>query len=290
MIRSDRGGEYEFPFQEICLENGIIYQMTAPYTPQQNGVVERKNRTLKEMMNALLLSSGLPQNLWGEAVLTATQILNRVPYNKTQIIPYQKWKGRKPNLNYFKVWGCLAKVQVPKPKQVKIGSKAIDCIFIGYANNSKAYRFLVYKSEIPDIHSNTIKESDNAELFEDIFPYKNEGKTLGESFKRPREITEENVPNIEEPRRSKRQRAPKSFGPDFLAFLLENEPQTFKETMKSSEAQYWKEAVNSEVESILNNHTWELVDLPPGNKPLGYKWIFKRKLKDDGTIDKYKAD
>ena len=119
--------------------------MTVPYTPQQNGVVERKNRTLKEMMNALLLSSGLPQNLWGEAVLTATQILNRVPYSKTQIIPYEKWKGRKPNLNYFKVWGCLAKVQVPKPKQVKIGPKTIDCIFIGYANNSKAYRFLVYK-------------------------------------------------------------------------------------------------------------------------------------------------
>ena len=145
MIRSDRGGEYEFPFQEICLENEIIHQMTAPYTPQQNGVAERKNQTLKEMMNALLLSSGLPQNLWGEAVLTATQILNRVPYSKTQIIPYEKWKGRKPNLNYFKVWGCLAKVQVPKPKQVKIGPKTIDCIFIGYANNSKAYRFLVYK-------------------------------------------------------------------------------------------------------------------------------------------------
>ena len=169
------------------------------------------------------------------------------------------------------MWGCLEKVQVPKSKQVKIGPKTIDCIFIGYANNSKAYRFLVYKSEIPDIHSNTIIESDNAEFFEDIFPYKNEGKTLGESSKRPREITEENVPNIEEPRRSKRQRVPKSFDPDFLAFLLENEPQTFKEAMKSSEAQYWKEAANSEVESILNNHTWELVDLPPGNKSLGYK-------------------
>ena len=59
--------------------------------------------------------------------------------------------------------------------------------------------------------------------------------------------------------------------------------------MKSYEAQYWKEVVNSEVESILNNHTWELVDLPLVNKPLGYKWNFKRKLKDDGTIDKYKA-
>ena len=59
--------------------------------------------------------------------------------------------------------------------------------------------------------------------------------------------------------------------------------------MLSSDSSSWKEAVNSEIESILSNHTWELVDLPPGNKPLGLKWIFKRKMKDDGTIDKYKA-
>ena len=65
MISCDRGGEYELQFAEICLENGIILQTTAPYTPQSNGIVETKNRTLKEMMNALLISSGLPQNLWG---------------------------------------------------------------------------------------------------------------------------------------------------------------------------------------------------------------------------------
>ena len=59
--------------------------------------------------------------------------------------------------------------------------------------------------------------------------------------------------------------------------------------MSSSESIYWKEAVNSEIESILRNHTWQLDDLPPGNKPLGSKWIFKRKMKPDGTIDKYKA-
>ena len=59
--------------------------------------------------------------------------------------------------------------------------------------------------------------------------------------------------------------------------------------MSSPEAPYWKEAINDEVESILQNHTWELVDLPPGSKPLGYKWIFKKKMKADGSIDKYKA-
>ena len=60
IIRSDRGGEYEFPFQEICTKFGIVHQMTAPYTPQSNGVAERKNRSLKETMNALLNSSSLP--------------------------------------------------------------------------------------------------------------------------------------------------------------------------------------------------------------------------------------
>ena len=67
------------------------------------------------------------------------------------------------------------------------------------------------------------------------------------------------------------------------------EPQTYKEAMTSPEAPFWKEAINSEVESILKNHTWELVDIPPGNKLIGYKWIFKRNLKVDGSIDKYKA-
>ncbi|KAF3649136.1 putative tyrosyl-DNA phosphodiesterase 2-like [Capsicum annuum] len=59
--------------------------------------------------------------------------------------------------------------------------------------------------------------------------------------------------------------------------------------MSSSNSSFWKKAVNSEIDSILSNHTWELVYLPPGNKPLGSKWIFKRKIKADGTIDKYKV-
>ena len=59
--------------------------------------------------------------------------------------------------------------------------------------------------------------------------------------------------------------------------------------MSSPEAPYWKEAINDEVKSILQNHTWELVDLLPGSKPLGYKWIFKKKMKADGSIDKYKV-
>ena len=83
-IRSDKGGEYDAPFDRFCQEHGIIHQTSAPYTPQQNGIAERKNRTLKEMMNAMLISSRLPQNWWGEALLSATYILNRLPQEVRQ--------------------------------------------------------------------------------------------------------------------------------------------------------------------------------------------------------------
>ena len=76
-----------------------------------------------------------------------------------------------PNLNYLKVWGCLAKIAVPKPKKVKVGPKTVECVFIGYAQNSHAYRFLVHKSEIPDIHVNTIIESRDPSFFENRFSY-----------------------------------------------------------------------------------------------------------------------
>ena len=172
-IRSDRGGEYDAPFDRFCQEYGIIHQTSMPYTPQQNGIAEHKNRTLKEMMNVMLISLRLPQNLWGEALLSANYILNKLPHKKLDKTPYSLWKGRSPSYKYLKVWRCLAKMMVPIPKRIKIGPKNIDCIYIGYAINSSAYHFLMYKSYIPDIHVNTIIELRNASFFENMFPSKN---------------------------------------------------------------------------------------------------------------------
>ncbi|KAL0353566.1 UNVERIFIED_CONTAM: Retrovirus-related Pol polyprotein from transposon TNT 1-94 [Sesamum angustifolium] len=109
------------------------------------------------------------------------------------------------------------------------------------------------------------------------------------SRKRTREVANGDHQRDEEPRRNKRSKRAKTFGPNFLTYLLENEPRTINEALSSSEAPFWKEAINSEIESIMKNHTWELVDLPSGSKPLGCKWILKRKFKADGSIDKYKA-
>ncbi|XP_074302791.1 uncharacterized protein LOC141634910 [Silene latifolia] len=81
-------------------------------------------------------------DMWGEAVLSTCHILNRVPHNKLDKTPYEMWKGYAPNLSYLKVWGCLAKVGLPSFKRPTIGPKTYDCVFIGYAQNSSAYRFM----------------------------------------------------------------------------------------------------------------------------------------------------
>ncbi|KAG9440057.1 hypothetical protein H6P81_020222 [Aristolochia fimbriata] len=110
---------------------------------------------------------------------------------------------------------------------------------------------------------------------------------VGESSKSHTEKTGE-LPETE-PRRSKRPRIEKNFGDDFYTFLIEDDPLTYTEAMRSSDASLWEEAVKSEMDSILSHNTWVLTDLPPGSRPIGCKWIFKRKRNPDGSIEKYKA-
>ena len=93
----------------------------------------------------------------------------------------------------------------------------------------------------------------------------------------------------EAPRRSKRQKTTKSFGDDFIVYLVDDTPRTIEEAYSSPDADYWKEAVRSEMDSIMSNGTWEVVDRPFGCKPVGCKWVFKKNLSPDGTIEKYKA-
>ena len=196
-----------------------MHQTTTPYTPQQNGIAERNNRTLKNMVNSMLNSSGLPYYMWGKAFLIANTILNRIPHKKTSKSPYELWKGKLPSYKKLKVWGCLAKVQVPLPKRTKLGLKTIDCVFIGYASNSSAYRFLVIKSKVPDIN-NIIMESIDVEFFEEIFPFKERHNEIikikiDDSLLRTQHEQRDDV----EPRRSKRARTSTSFGPDFIILL-----------------------------------------------------------------------
>ncbi|KAH9781762.1 Integrase catalytic domain-containing protein [Citrus sinensis] len=141
-IRSDHGGEFEnHAFENFCNNLGIEHQFSSPRTPQQNGVVERKNRSIQEMARTMLNENALPKYFWAEAVNTACYVLNRVlirPHlNKT---PYELWKDRKPNIGYFKVFGCKCFILNIKDNLGKFDPKSDVGIFLGYSNSSKAYR------------------------------------------------------------------------------------------------------------------------------------------------------
>ena len=110
-LRSDRGGEYmSGEFDDFLKEEGIASQLTAPGTPQQNGVSERRNRTLMEMVRSMMSYSSLPLSFWGYALETAAYVLNQVPSKTVPRTPYERWTGRKVNLGRIRIWGCPAHV------------------------------------------------------------------------------------------------------------------------------------------------------------------------------------
>jgi hypothetical protein len=149
--------------------------------------------------------------------------------------------------------------------------------------NSKAYRFY-------DLNAKVIIESIDADFYEEKFPFKsrNSGGTTSSHIPviRGSDSNNEVEPEL---RRSKRVRVAKDYGPDYSAYILEEDPKNLQEALSSLDADLWQEAINDEMYSLESNRTWHLVELPPGCKPIGCKWILKKKLKPDGTIDKYKA-
>ncbi|GJS72903.1 zinc finger, CCHC-type containing protein [Tanacetum coccineum] len=369
-----RYGEYYDPvfFQSVR----IIHETTAPYTPQQNGVAERKNRALKEMLNSMLSYSGLSQGFWGESMLTACYLLNRVPNKRNKTTPYELWYKKRPNLLFLRVWGCRAVVRLSDPKRKTLGEKGIDCIFVGYAEHSKAYRFYVIEPN-DSVSINSIIKSRDAIFDENRFSSIPRPKDIiPNSVESQRDDHSDDVPSETlEPRRGKRARKAKLYGSDFYLYLVEgsrdqvgsqysycysieedprtideparndkshvnesnynvssidvsnteeedaegdesdhNEegytfenndddgefddldsilllcfinlrlasrlvdplcalvcletfktlPRTYNEAMQSRDAAFWKEAIDDEIGSIMENNTWVLSDLPPG--------------------------
>ena len=146
-VKSDRGGEYygrydgsceqrPGPFAKYLSECGITPQYTMPGTPSRNGVAERRNRTLKDMVRSMISHSSLPNSLWGEALKTAVYILNRVPSKAVNKTPYELWTGKKPSIRHLHVWGCPTEVMPYRPNERKLDSRTVSSYFVGYPERS----------------------------------------------------------------------------------------------------------------------------------------------------------
>ena len=183
----------------------------------------------------------------------------------------------------FAHMGCLAKVNVPINKKRKLGPKTVDCVFLGYAHRSIAYRFLVVKSFVLDVYVDTILESRDAIFFENVFPMKDmrstsrfsselisEPSTPVESSEQPPVSIQEEDDNVAL-RKSKRLRVENFFGDDFIVYLVDDTPTSIAEAFASQDADDWKEAVQNEMDSILCNRTWEITERPYDCKPVSCK-------------------
>ncbi|KAK1649920.1 hypothetical protein QYE76_067725 [Lolium multiflorum] len=161
-IRSDNGSEFKnYTLNDFLSDEGIRHQYSAAYTPQQNGVAERKNRTLMDMARSMMAEYKSRYNFWAEAISTACHSSNRLylrkGLNKT---PYEILTGNKPNISYFKVFGCKCFYKIKGVRLSKFAPKALEGIFVGYGAESHTYRVFDVSSGII-IESCSVKFEEN---------------------------------------------------------------------------------------------------------------------------------
>ena len=232
---------------------------------------------------------------------TALYILNHVPSKSVPKTPRELWSGRKPSLQHFRIWGCPA--HVLKGQMSKLESRSEVCYFVGYPKETKGWYFYHPREQKVFVSTHAVFLEDDY-----IMDYKPKGRIVLEEVKEqpsiPQAVNENIEPEITaspsnipapEPRRSGRiVRQPDRFmflGEAYEAVPEEHEsdPSTYEEAMADTDSDQWKLAMKTEMESMYSNQVWELVDSRANIKPIGCKWVYKRKRGPDGKVETFKA-
>lgn len=315
-IRSDHGKEFEnAKFAEYCASEGIFHEFSAPITPQQNGIVERKNRTLQESARVMLHAKNLPYYFWAEAMNTACYIHNRVTIRSgTSITLYELWKGRKPNVNYFHVFGSKCYILADREQRRKLDPKSEVGIFLGYSTNSRAYRVFNSRTKTLMESINVVvddspddKEGVSDEEVEDIAAQPDavpnapgiESSILSDDDDdddEPTVPTFNKNPSIRIQKMHPRENIIGSLNKGVTTrsrelisnscFISQVEPKNVKEALKDD---MWINAMQEELNQFERNEVWELVPRPEGINVIGTKWIFKNKSDESGVVTRNKA-
>jgi hypothetical protein len=169
-IRSDNGSEFKnLRIEEFLEEEGIKHEFSAPYTPQQNGVVERKNKTLTDMARTMLGEYNTPERFWSEAVNTACHAINRLYlHHLLKKTSYELLTGNKPNVSYFRVFGSKCYILVKKGRHSKFAPKAVEGFLLGYDSNTKAYRVFNKSSGLVEVSSDIVFDETNGSPREQV--------------------------------------------------------------------------------------------------------------------------
>nr|GEU51572.1 hypothetical protein [Tanacetum cinerariifolium] len=276
-LRSDRGGEYmSQEFLDHLKDHRIIAYRTLPYTPQHNGVSERRNRTLLDMVRSIISQTTLPKSFWDYALKTVARILNMVPTKKRDTLT-------KPD---------------------KLEPISFKSIFVGYQKETMGYSFY-YPPENKVLVARNTKFLENSLIDQEASGSLEDLEIIQEEDTHPSLDTslnhEEDDLKIDEPQsdiipilRSTRTR----YAPDRMCLYIDDEehelgdlgePANYKAALLDPESKKWLNAMNVEMQSMKDNEVWVLVELPPNGKTIGSKWLFKKKTDIDGNVHVYKA-
>lgn len=295
IVRSDNGTEYtSASFRSICEESGVQHQFSVPYSPQQNGVSERKNRSIMEMARCMMQEKDMQKKFWAEAANTAVFLQNRLPTKSVSMkTPHEAWYGVKPIMKNLKVFGCVCYTHVPSVKRDKLDQKAEVGIFVGYSMQSKAYR--IYQPQ-----NGKVIISRDVKFFEEEKWIWSDRESVSEHTSEMPVLVEWNSEeqndeeqNIEQQLNSEQNVDVTPIrGTRSLTDIYERcnvavmEPASFED---AKEDRRWLAAMQEELAMIEKNETWELVDRPHDRKVIGVKWVYRTKLNPDGSVNKHKA-
>ena len=162
-IRSDHGREFEnTKLATFCNDQGTHQEFSSPKTPQQNGIVERKNRVVQEMARVMLHNKKLPKSFWGEAVNITCHTLNPVYFKPdSKKTPYELWREKKSVVKYFKIFGSNCYILRDRENLEKFDAKSDKGFFLRYSSTSRAYR--VY-----NLRTKTVMESSNVVINNEV--------------------------------------------------------------------------------------------------------------------------
>ncbi|KAK8934099.1 Methylthioribose kinase [Platanthera zijinensis] len=308
LIRSDHGTEFDsLLMQEFCQSEGIRHTFSAPRTPQQNGVAERKNRTLIESATTLLADAHLPLSFWAEAVNTSNYVLNRSLIHKLKgKTPYELLKGKKPKIGYFKVFGCTCFIHNNDKKYLaKFQAKADEGVFLGYSMIIKAYRVYNKSSckieesvhiifdeanmSFKEKNASTIEPLQVHSLAEDLNKLQVAEKNESSDDEEEVQHLEENHP--EEPVAAPLEETTTQAGEQStLPFdLVTTRDHPITQVIGEISAGVASIAMQEELHQFERNKVWELVPKPKDHPIVGTKWVFRNKLDDQGVIVRNKA-
>jgi transposase InsO family protein len=204
-IRSDNGSEFKnLQVEQYLEEEDIKHKFSAPYTPQQNGVVERKNMSLIDMARTMLGEYKTPEQFWSEAMNTACHAINRLYlHHLLKNTSYELLTGNKPNVSYFRVFGSKCYILVKKGRHSKFAPKAVEGFLLGYGSNTKAYRVFNKLSRLVEVSSGVVFDETNGspreqvdldDVDEDEFPTA-AMRTMAIGDVRPQEPQEQDQPS-----------------------------------------------------------------------------------------------